>query len=288
MLTSTIIYAHATFLIPEPRKKHYMAFDAKNACGTFNDPYTKYKPTLTTKRGSEIETQWEKNNHGGGFIRYSIVPMNMSSEIGIFAKKENIFYYECADKKCSAPNPGLMDPITNPSKCFGKISIPGWVTDGDYTIQTSWYGAGSPSPDGSEEWTNDPFQHCFDITVNGGTTDDKPTCPAIFKGGDDEGPTDCHYIKTTLAAVETGCHGKGNCICKYKTDRKECYERSKPKDMCDGATDGATDDPSESTTTQVPELPELPAAPIPYAPAPDSLATDPVVASDSTSKCKSK
>ncbi len=271
MFTLSVLYAHSTFLIPLPRQKGY-GFDPKDSCQGASG--TNYKPVVTTKRGGIVATQWERNNHKGGFMRYSIVPMKDSATQGIFDKKENIFHYECAEKKCTAPKKGEMeDPDKNPSSCTGSIVIPDWVQDGIYTIQTSWYGTGN-SYEG--QYGQHAFQHCFDVDVQGGTTGQAPACPATFVGGDDTGPTDCKYFIGTLGTV-FGCLS-GKCPCNPDQSdpnwEEKCYTRSKPKDMCTGGPSGPTN-PGPTDNTPPPATQSQSAEPKPVTPNPTTQVPKP-------------
>ena len=73
----------------------------------------------TYERGTEIPTAWWRNNHVGGFIRYSIVrdhfmpsqsplirsikvPIDQSDSQDAFDSAENMLSYECNQVGCDA------------------------------------------------------------------------------------------------------------------------------------------------------------------------------------------
>ncbi len=115
--------------------------------------------------------------------------------------------------------------------CNGTFTIPTWVKNGQYTIQWMWYGGGS--------WFGEiyksqlSFVSCLDFTIAGTeTVRSRPSCPAVFKGGDVHNPTNknqCLYFKINGVKHMSpwDCLG-GNCAGNYTSglpyEYVECKE----------------------------------------------------------------
>lgn len=59
--------------------------------------HTEDHPQETWRRGEKIEVKWARNNHNGGFVRLSLVPVNKASDER--AVERFSFYYGCFERK---------------------------------------------------------------------------------------------------------------------------------------------------------------------------------------------
>eukprot|EP00835_Amoeboradix_gromovi_P003196 NODE_202_length_14999_cov_0.270067.p4 type:complete len:431 gc:universal NODE_202_length_14999_cov_0.270067:6747-5455(-) len=211
----------------------------------------------TWKRGENVPTSWPRNNHAAGFMRYSISSFENSDIVtatnGIFDDPKRIIHYECAEKVCksgsSNPNGGDPSSVVNSNHCFGGYSIPTWIPDGKYTVQTVWYGTGNSN--GNKFQGLRYYVSCLDIYIKGGSplenvpgytdyvpgktidvlTGAKCKSKATFTGGDVTTPagspqSDCKWFTAGKGTVY-GC-SDDNCFCKGQTDDERCYQRSPP------------------------------------------------------------
>lgn len=165
----------------------------------------------TYQRGDEIPTAWWRNNHVGGFVRYSIVPIAQSTSQDAFDAADAMLNYECNQVGCTATYGGSSPNNWNggdsagskgwSNACSGAFKIPYHLADGDYTVQWVWFGQGNG------ESANSPFQACIDLKISGGATGSQPTCP-LFKGGDtsEAGDNVCTYV-----SVNSGTKYQGVC-----------------------------------------------------------------------------
>lgn len=92
------------------------------------------------QRGQTVETQWLKNNHANGIVRFSLVPL--SKRMNRNAHDKFAFFYSCYDANRS------HNCATTPSDYCGtgkykysqSITIPKYVPDGEYVLAWSWFG----------------------------------------------------------------------------------------------------------------------------------------------------
>lgn len=103
-----------------------------------NIHHTRHTPTVTWSRGQKVNIKWVKNNHNGGFVRLSLLPV--SGTFNATALRHFAFYYgcweqgryRCRGKECGGDNKGLA---------FHRlVTIPDNLPDGIYTFAFLWYG----------------------------------------------------------------------------------------------------------------------------------------------------
>lgn len=93
----------------------------------------------TWKRGEIVEIKWVKNNHNGGFVRLSIVPLERIYDS--VAHRKFAFYYGCWEQglflcgkhpKCGSDTRGMA---------FQRnVSVPNVIPDGVYVFAFMWFG----------------------------------------------------------------------------------------------------------------------------------------------------
>ena len=207
------MYAHTWMLTPTSRYDNLCMppVDKSNCCKpqpSFESINTKYE------RGKIIETTWGRNNHVGGFIRYSIVPLSISDNNGVFDLLSSIFQYNCYAPQCLGDGNNFFngDPVGTPFngiKCRMNVKLPDWLPDGYYTMQWRWHSGGdSRNQDalGLTDWVA-----CHDFRIEGGPLNSQPQCP-LFIGGDAEDPSKnaCEFLKDNVINTcisDTDCYG---------------------------------------------------------------------------------
>jgi hypothetical protein len=212
LITSTL--AHTYLLNPKSRYEGLCipAVDLNTNCCA-NKPNI---VTTTYRRGQIVRTEWGRNNHIGGFIRYSIVPLSLSDNYNIFNNDSNVFQYNCYAPQCIGINNNFytQDPYGagyNDNKCSMNIKIPEWLPDGQYTIQWRWH-SGGDSHNQRHLGLRD-FISCHDFRISGGTLKQKPQCP-LFIGGDASNPNlnACEFFKDN--SIDT-CIKEKDCFSWY-------------------------------------------------------------------------
>ncbi|TMW61437.1 hypothetical protein Poli38472_012628 [Pythium oligandrum] len=180
-LMAAQVQAHGYMTVPTPRYN-----------GTFSDPTDinacdSDTPGHVTefKSGEEIYVEWTRNNHIGGFIRYSIVPKGEIWPKSNFDK--NTFYYTCRETNCDLKQCKGWDCPDDPGsidyqiKCSTKVKLPDYLPAGDYVMQWAWHSVGSS--ENHIGWSTGTYKSCADIRLTTSGTGSKPKCPT-FVGGD--------------------------------------------------------------------------------------------------------
>lgn len=191
------VFAHTYLLTPQPRYQGLCipAVDLNTNCCAPKPT----RPSITYTRGQIIKTEWGRNNHVGGFIRYSIVPLQLSDNTNIFNNDSNVFQYNCYAPQCVGNNNNFYAPDPpgtdyNQNKCWMNIKIPDWLPDGSYTIQWRWHSGGDNYNQRNLGLRD--FISCHDFIIRGGPLNPKPQCP-LFIGGDASNPNlnACEFFK---------------------------------------------------------------------------------------------
>lgn len=179
--------SHTFLITPPPRYNNLCipSVDNSNCCRT-RPPFA----TTTYQRGQIINTEWGRNNHVGGFIRFSLVPLSQSDIPNIFNNNSNVIQYNCYAPQCVGTNNNFFnaDPPGTPfngNKCSMRLKIPDWLPDGDYTLQWRWHSGGDNY--NMKHLGLRDFVSCHDLKIAGGSFNLKPSCP-VFIGGDASNP----------------------------------------------------------------------------------------------------
>lgn len=96
-------------------------------------------PARKWSRGDEVDIEWHRNNHEGGFYRYSLVPvkhmyswrmhLKFAFEYGCWATN----LWECGtDSTCGTDDNGFAYK--------NRMRVPNVFPDGDYVFAMSWFG----------------------------------------------------------------------------------------------------------------------------------------------------
>jgi hypothetical protein len=191
-----LVSSHSWLLSPKSRfdDNCIPAFQQSNCCIS--------KPNSVSQvyqRGEKVPTSWGRNNHIGGYIRWSIVPLSQSDDFGIFDQTVNAFQYNCFSPDCTGSDGDFFagDPAGSPENgnlCSINITIPIWLPDGEYTIQWHWHSSGDSFNIRNLGLVD--FVSCHDFKVSGGPMQSKPQCP-LYVAGDSSNPNlnTCEFFK---------------------------------------------------------------------------------------------
>lgn len=98
--------------------------------------YLRNVPVTTYSRGQMVSFTWTRNNHRGGFIRFSLVPEQM--RMNRTAHDMMTFRYACFESDrhlCDVKNCG-----TDIWLYKTRVEIPTSLPDGDYILGWAWFG----------------------------------------------------------------------------------------------------------------------------------------------------
>ncbi|TMW61434.1 hypothetical protein Poli38472_012625 [Pythium oligandrum] len=227
-LLATEVLGHGFMTIPAGRSGDvYSDMTDSGACDApAGGKVTEYKA------GQEIDVEWSRNNHLGGFIRYSMVPKGQDNKANF---DKNAFFYTCRETNCSlkqckdkwcGDDAGSKD---HQIKCRTKIKLPDYLPAGDYVLQWTWHAAGSSY--GNVGWNTGNYKTCADIRLTTSGSGSKPKCPT-FVGGDrvtkmENKPSDqCFYFDQNGLDKKEVKVGSG-----YGEDGKKLYKYGKPKEI---------------------------------------------------------
>ena len=98
--------------------------------------YNPFAQVFTYYRGQTVPMIWAKNQHQGGFIRFSLVPL--SQRMNHTAHRFHAFKYSCYESNehiCMQQHCG-----TDSLAYSTNVIIPNSIPDGDYTLSWTWFG----------------------------------------------------------------------------------------------------------------------------------------------------
>lgn len=138
--------------------------------------YNRRHRSTTYRRGQYAKLEWSRNNHHGGFVRFSIVPA--SQRMSHAAHNAGAFYYTCYEAGLARCWRGALCG-TDVDKKSPRVwvKIPTWLRDGDYVLGWAWFGG---LHDG-ESYFGD-YWSCADVKIRGGVAVTRKK-PAVFKAG---------------------------------------------------------------------------------------------------------
>ncbi|TYZ64867.1 hypothetical protein PybrP1_010588 [[Pythium] brassicae (nom. inval.)] len=257
-LSSTTTDAHSWLVKPVSRENSASGADTTNTRGC---PSMNPGKSTSFKAGETIDVRYWRNNHLGGFIRWSIVPKGQENS------KEKLdssaFHYscresgpECLPKGNQANNMYAGDGVGDTSNviaCGDKITLPDWLPAGDYVLQWTWFGVGSSF--GNIGWAEPQFRSCADIKLTTkGSKSSAPNCPT-FTGGDrvtkmkNQGNDKCFYFYTTDIVNSVYKGSNTDYASKYK------YGIPAPIEKCRGSSGPSAPVVTQKPVTQKPSSP---------------------------------
>jgi len=162
---------------------------------------------ILISRGAEISAQWPRNNHAGGFIRFSWAPTSQSDTMSVFDNNvQQINCHEvggCYPDDPTNPNGGDSGPADGSSRaCTSNFTVPLALTDGLWTLQWAWFGGAFALGD---------YFSCVDYQISGGPTGSSVS--PIYVGGDYTypGQAKCKFFNTNAIhkCVDEPCSNPG-------------------------------------------------------------------------------
>lgn len=206
--------AHSFLSDPEP---YYHVFKTKNcrgsqcdqACPDIQRPgrmeNSESNPEKTWRRGDKINIKWARNNHRGGIVRFSIVPIDQMmsrsahSKYFIYAGCWDQGEYRCSGKLCGSDTDRIG---------FSRdIEIPKVIPDGVYIFAYVWFGGLHFS---RKRGDFADYYSCAYVRISGGSMESsyQPTWEAGITGKYEAGGK-CHTDadEPNTCSPRTGCKG---------------------------------------------------------------------------------
>jgi len=172
--------------------------DNVSPCGSDNTETT-VPAGNTFARGEKLNLKWYRNNHYGGFVRWSIIPMAASPTREDFNKPENIISYQCF----SPPTCESYNTFDNDweYQCTGiDDTIPTYLADGKYVANVAFYDQFDSygNPNAALEF----YSNCMNLEIKGGVAQTEQSAHVA------------NGVFNDNEAIKDGKEG----VCKYKGD----------------------------------------------------------------------
>jgi len=205
------IVAHSYLTFPTSRGKQDQTHGGcvmPTCTGPCEQPASAAGAGYATSRGATIQLHWPRNNHPAGFVRFAWAPTANSDSMTAFDTGIDQFRcFEAPGDLCKPGNPNAPNdgdgPDQTQTSCGATITVPGWVTDGKWTLQWAWFGGGYALGD---------YYGCVDYAVSGGTASAKQN--PIFYGGDytNTAANQCKFFNTNKIhfCIKDGCPSSTN------------------------------------------------------------------------------
>lgn len=123
--------------------------------------YTNDPVTTTYARGQSVAMVWTRNNHGGGFIRFTLVPANKRMSHRAHARLA--FHYTCYNSSRTACDYDQCGTDVKKTIYRATVQIPSIYPDGKYVLGWTWFGGIMfDSSYFGDYWS------CSDVIIKGG------------------------------------------------------------------------------------------------------------------------
>lgn len=142
---------------------------ARNCPGPCPDFYLKpYPPVTVYRRGQRALWRWRRNNHEGGFLRWSLVPLHLAANAA--AHERFAFETMCwatGKYTCATEEESRVHCVGDQQNSAYKaeITVPPVVPDGTYILSMVWYGGVRL---GTHESTFGDYYSCSRVAISGG------------------------------------------------------------------------------------------------------------------------
>ncbi|GLD96854.1 hypothetical protein PINS_up005537 [Pythium insidiosum] len=180
LLSAPGVEAHSWLVKPVGRDNGPRT-DIENAMAC---PSNQRGQVTSFRAGEKIDVRYWRNNHIGGFIRWSIVPAGNETKENF---DKSVFFYTCRESGATCLPKGSNERWSgdnseaNTISCGDTITLPDWLPAGDYVMQWMWFAVGHSN--GNIGWAEPQFKSCADIRLTSSGSGSKPKCPT-FVGGD--------------------------------------------------------------------------------------------------------
>ena len=178
--------AHSVLLTPPAREGQAIFEDPTNAHGCSKPGPG---PVTELKAGAQVKVSYWRNNHIGGFARWSLVKFGQEESVAAF--DQGVFLYTCRESGDSCHPKDLPysfwqaaydNTPVNSVFCGETIAVPDYLEDGQYVLQFTLFGTGHSY--NNPGLATPTYRSCSDVKITGGNPGKpKPACPA-FVGGD--------------------------------------------------------------------------------------------------------
>lgn len=165
--------------------------------------------TTTYNRGALIEVRYTRNNHEGGFARWSLVPADRAMDAAFHARAA--FHYSCWDAgatKCARGWQMYRDCKYDHEKLYyrRRVRLPAVYPDGLYVLGFAWWG-GLDQGKGFNAALGD-YYDCSYVRIKGGPRMQKQHQPTFDGSGEPGGrPGTCRSSVNMLGLCwREPCH----------------------------------------------------------------------------------
>lgn len=188
LLKSSLINAHTFLLNPEPFYKRYETKSCTPescnwACPQYPPPKGRTlnndidNPGAVWSRGQYTTIDWAKNNHNGGFVMFSMVPVSkdfMNKQV----HKDHALYFGCWEQGVT-PCVGGEPCGTGDEHLSRNFRVPECLPDGMYVFGYVWYGGIQYERDIGQF---PDYHSCVFVQVSGGVP--LGDCRPFYEPGD--------------------------------------------------------------------------------------------------------
>ncbi len=229
---------HTIISSPAPRENLvHTNKDLKFECGA------QQGIAATYGRGTPIKLTYGRNNHHGGFVQSSVLPLSQVSgtgaeQIAQFDDPANIVHMQCYNRGCFAGGGGDKFGIGGDQKadqfqselCSGSIIIPAYLADGDYAVKTVVYGNGDAF--GVRNMPHTSYSNCHNFRVAGGMA-------LVAKPANRLKSIQWDLTDTAIPVMnsKTGSNvaGTGHCMFNGANTHLTCRQSDKKEPLCTGS-----------------------------------------------------
>lgn len=166
------------------------------------------------RRGETVNIQWEKNNHNGGFVRLSLVPL--SQMFNRSAHSYLAFYFTCWEHGAYICKSSICGSDLEGRAFSRSIIVPPVIPDGDYVLGFLWFGG--------LHWRRDigrfsDYTSCARVRVEGGMPITEKYVPYFYPG---QGGESKRYGRCLTSASAPGecTHGCTHATAEYSIPKQ--------------------------------------------------------------------
>lgn len=213
LLIRSTVLAHSTLAEPRPYSikecpSCEYCIQPNTARARENMNNMKNNPEVTWKRGQTVPIRWLKNNHEGGFIRLSMVPVSKMLQKN--AHTHFAFYHGCWEQNVHPCGNRDCGSDTKGVSFRRNIVIPDVIPNGVYVLAYMWYGGLSESRRNGRYGL---FTSCSFVRIKGGNSVVNKFQPVFRPGSTGRYTTvpfgKCFSSSDDPSSCKRGCENKG-------------------------------------------------------------------------------